>query len=83
MNLQLWNWRGIDVINAHERDPKVYAAGMAEAAEAVASGKLNPAGLYTHQFSLLNTEKALEAMRQRPPDFLKAVVTMGTGHADN
>jgi threonine dehydrogenase-like Zn-dependent dehydrogenase len=22
VNLQLWNWRGIDVINAHERDPQ-------------------------------------------------------------
>src|ERR1044072_8237407 len=24
VNMWLWNWRGIDVINAHERDPKAY-----------------------------------------------------------
>ena len=28
VNLQLWNWRGLDVINAHERDPQIYLRGM-------------------------------------------------------
>ena len=27
VNMWLWNWRGLDVINAHERDPEVYVAG--------------------------------------------------------
>ena len=31
--MQLWNWRGLDVINAHERDPKVYVQGMREAVD--------------------------------------------------
>jgi predicted dehydrogenase len=28
VNMQLWNWRGLDVVNAHERDPAVYVRGM-------------------------------------------------------
>ena len=36
VNMQLWNWRGIDVINAHERDPRVYISGMHAAANAIA-----------------------------------------------
>src|SRR5690606_34552396 len=24
VDMQLWNWRGLDVVNAHERDPVVY-----------------------------------------------------------
>src|SRR5207248_294546 len=28
VNLQLWNWRGLDVINAHEREERVYLDGM-------------------------------------------------------
>lgn len=24
VDMQHWNWRGLDVINAHERDPQVY-----------------------------------------------------------
>ncbi|HEX8579618.1 MAG TPA: zinc-binding dehydrogenase, partial [Allosphingosinicella sp.] len=38
VNMWLWNWRGIDVINAHERDPAAYAEGIRDAVEAVASG---------------------------------------------
>jgi hypothetical protein len=29
VNLQLWNWRGIDVINAHEHDRTIHTQGMA------------------------------------------------------
>ena len=35
VNMQLWNWRGIDVVNAHERDPKTYIQGIREAVDAV------------------------------------------------
>ncbi|HLL91194.1 MAG TPA: zinc-binding dehydrogenase, partial [Tepidisphaeraceae bacterium] len=52
VNVQLWNWRGLDVINAHERDPAVYIEGIRLAVEAVASGRLDPAPLYTHTFGL-------------------------------
>jgi threonine dehydrogenase-like Zn-dependent dehydrogenase len=31
VNLQKWNWQGLDVINAHERDPQEYRRGMQEA----------------------------------------------------
>ena len=36
VNMWLWNWRGLDVINAHERDPKIYIQGIREAVDAVA-----------------------------------------------
>src|SRR5207237_8212276 len=47
VNMQLWNWRGLDVINAHERDPAVYVDGMNAAVEAVSRGALDPRPLYT------------------------------------
>ena len=74
VNMQLWNWRGLDVINAHERDPAVYLQGMQEAVEAVASGRLDPAPLYTHTYSLDELGAALDATRDRPDGFLKALV---------
>jgi threonine dehydrogenase-like Zn-dependent dehydrogenase len=74
VNMQLWNWRGIDVINAHERDPAVYAQGVREAVEAVASGRLDPSGLYTHTYPLEGLGEALDATRDRPDGFLKALV---------
>jgi threonine dehydrogenase-like Zn-dependent dehydrogenase len=75
VNMWLWNWRGLDVINAHERDPKVYIQGMREAVEAVASGRLDPGSLYTHTFPLDRLGDALDATRDRPDGFLKALVT--------
>jgi threonine dehydrogenase-like Zn-dependent dehydrogenase len=77
VNMQLWNWRGLDVINAHERDPAVYAAGLREAVEAVASGRLDPSELYTHVYPLGSLDEALDATRDRPDGFLKALVVPG------
>ncbi|WP_202807140.1 alcohol dehydrogenase catalytic domain-containing protein [Sphingobium sp. DC-2] len=73
-NMWLWNWRGIDVINAHERDPLVYAQGMREAVEAVASGRIDPAPLYTHSYPLDRLDEALNATRDKPDGFVKAIV---------
>lgn len=76
VNMQLWNWRGLDVINAHERDAAVYVHGIQAAVEAVVSGTLNPDPLYTHRFTLSHLADAMNAMKQRPDNFMKALVTM-------
>lgn len=75
VNMWLWNWRGIDVINAHERDPKIYAEGLRMAVDAVVSGRLDPTPLYTHTYPLERLDAALDATRDRPDGFLKALVT--------
>ncbi|MBA4785639.1 MAG: zinc-binding dehydrogenase [Rhizobiales bacterium] len=75
VNMQLWNWRGIDVINAHERDPAEYIRGIREAVDAVVAGRLDPSSLYTHSFPLEQLDAALDATRDRPDGFLKALVT--------
>lgn len=75
VNMQLWNWRGIDVINAHERDPRAYLEGMRAAVDLMAAGVLNPRALYTHTLSLDQLGEALELTRNRPDGFMKALVT--------
>jgi threonine dehydrogenase-like Zn-dependent dehydrogenase len=74
VNMQLWNWRGLDVINAHERDPRVYIEGMQGAVDAVARGELNPSPLYTHVFRLSQFNEAFRAMRERPDGFMKGLI---------
>ena len=74
VNMQMWNWRGLDVINAHERDARIYMQGMREAVDAVAQGRLAPQALITHQFPLDRLADALNATRDRPDGFMKAVV---------
>jgi threonine dehydrogenase-like Zn-dependent dehydrogenase len=74
VDMQLWNWRGLNVVNAHERDPRVYVEGIREAAAAVADGRLDPSPLYTHRFGLDEVGRALETAVERPDGFMKALV---------
>jgi threonine dehydrogenase-like Zn-dependent dehydrogenase len=74
VNMQSWNWRGIDVVNAHERDPAVYVEGMRLAVAAVAEGRLDLAPLMTHPFPLARLGDAFDAMEKRPDGFMKAWV---------
>ena len=76
INMQLWNYRGFDVVNAHERDPEVSLRGMRAAVEAVSQGWLDPRPLYTHQFSLAELGQAFDATSGRPDGFLKALIRM-------
>jgi NADPH:quinone reductase len=74
VNMWLWNWRGIDVVNAHERDPRVQREGVVAAAGMVAEGRLDPAPLLT-AFPLERLQDAFQAMEERPDGFVKALVT--------
>jgi threonine dehydrogenase-like Zn-dependent dehydrogenase len=74
VNMQLWNWRGFDVINAHERDAAVSLQGMREAVEAIESGVIDPKLLITHRYPLERLDEALNATRDRPGNFVKAVI---------
>jgi threonine dehydrogenase-like Zn-dependent dehydrogenase len=74
VDLQSWNWRGLDVVNAHERDPRVYVAGIRAAVDAAADGRLDVERLITHRLPLARLGDAFELARTRPAGFLKAVV---------
>ncbi|WP_211233396.1 MDR/zinc-dependent alcohol dehydrogenase-like family protein [Pontibacter actiniarum] len=75
VNIQLWNWRGLDVINAHERDPQEYIKGIKAAVSAVEDGRINPEPLYTHTYTLGNIAKAFDNLTNRPDGFVKALIT--------
>jgi threonine dehydrogenase-like Zn-dependent dehydrogenase len=74
VDLQSWNWRGLDVINAHERSPQVYVDGLREAIQAVTRGDWDPSALVTHVLPLEELDRALSLLAERPDGFLKAVV---------
>jgi threonine dehydrogenase-like Zn-dependent dehydrogenase len=74
VDMQSWNWRGIDVANAHERDQAVVVEGMREAVRLAAAGALEVERLVTHRFPLGRLGDAFEAARTRPAGFVKAWV---------
>jgi threonine dehydrogenase-like Zn-dependent dehydrogenase len=75
VDMFLWNWRGLDVINAHERDPATYVAGIAAAVDGITMGRFDPMPLLTHRVPLEQAGEAFELLRTRPDGFVKAVVT--------
>lgn len=74
VDMQAWNWNGIDVINAHERDAEVYVQGMHAGLDALACGALELAPLLTHRVALAQAGRAFELLECRPDGFLKARV---------
>jgi threonine dehydrogenase-like Zn-dependent dehydrogenase len=74
VDMQSWNWRGIDVVNAHDRDAQVVVEGMREAVRLAASGGLDVDALVTHRLSLSELGRAFDLAAARPGGFLKAVV---------
>lgn len=74
VDMQRWNDRGIDVINAHARDPHTCVAGIRAAVRAVTAGRLHPAPLYTHVYPLEQLAHAFAMLEQRPEGFMKALV---------
>lgn len=74
LNVQLLNWRGIDMISAHERAPEKYVEGIQEAIVAVEEGRMNPFDLFTHSFSLEESAEAFRHLTERPDGFIKALI---------
>ncbi len=72
INLQRWNWLGLDVVNAHERDPAAYLQGMRDAFARMSDGTIHPERLLTHRFPLADIRRGFEALDERPPGFVKA-----------
>lgn len=76
VNMQQWNWKGIDVINAHERERQVNSRGVRQAIDACCAGRLSVEHLYTHSYSLADIGTAFEATAHHPDGFVKALVMM-------
>ncbi|ETX29012.1 MDR/zinc-dependent alcohol dehydrogenase-like family protein [Roseivivax isoporae] len=74
VNMQLWNWRGFDAINAHERDLSVQLDGIRRGIAATLEGRIDPGRLLTHTYPLEDLDRALNDTRDKPGAFVKAVI---------
>ncbi len=79
VNMQQWNWRGLDVINAHERDPRVYAEGLRASLELLKARAFEPSSLYTSHLPLEQLGEAMRLAATRPEGFTKAIVYTSAG----
>jgi len=48
VDLESWNRRALDIVNAHERDLRAYVRGLREGVAAAADGRIELEPLLTH-----------------------------------
>ena len=72
--MQVWNWKAIDVINAHERDQKKYRFGIENAIQAIEKGEIDPNSLLTHSFEFKELAKAFEMLAACQEGYIKGYI---------
>jgi threonine dehydrogenase-like Zn-dependent dehydrogenase len=70
----MWNWKAIDVVNAHVRRRADLMESMRIGLELTAKGLIDLGALVTHRYSLDEVDRAYSDLQEKPPGFIKAVV---------
>lgn len=75
VDMALWNWKALIVINAHERREGFLMDCIRRGIALAAAGKLNVASLVTHRFPLHEVDVAFQQLHVKPSSFTKATIT--------
>ena len=70
----MWNWKAIDVVNAHVRDQALLMSGMRVGMSLLAAGRLSLQPLITHRYPLEKISMAFSDLAEKPTGFIKAVI---------
>ena len=76
VDVEMWNWKAIDVVNAHVRRHADLMESMRIGLDLMAADKFSFAPLVTHRFGLDQVDDAFTALLEKPSGFMKAVVVM-------
>jgi threonine dehydrogenase-like Zn-dependent dehydrogenase len=74
VDMEMWNWKSIDVVNAHVRRRDLLNEAMRRGLELIRRDRIHPARFVTHPFRLEDVDDAFEALAAKPAGFIKAVV---------
>ncbi|TWD78974.1 threonine dehydrogenase-like Zn-dependent dehydrogenase [Kribbella amoyensis] len=77
VNLQDWNWKALEVVNAHVRDRRLLREATLAGLRLQQSGRLDLRQLVTHRFPADRIDEAFETLRSKPHGFIKSVVDLG------
>ena len=74
VDMQTWNWKAIDVINAHVRRRDYLNEAIRRGLELTRLGRIQPGKLVTHRFGLDSVGDAFEALASKPNGYIKSIV---------
>jgi 2-desacetyl-2-hydroxyethyl bacteriochlorophyllide A dehydrogenase len=76
VNMAAWNYKALDVVNAHVRDRARLRESTRRGLELVTAGRLDITRLITHRFPLDGIDGAFKALRDKPDGFVTAVIDL-------
>jgi threonine dehydrogenase-like Zn-dependent dehydrogenase len=76
VDMEMWNWKAFDVVNAHERRMSYLMDCMRRGLALTSAGKLNAAALISHRFRLEEVDQAFQSLVDKPAGFQKAVIVL-------
>jgi len=71
-----WNYKALQIVNCHFRDPKIILRGMSVGVKLMENGLLTMGDLITHRFPLGSINDAFATAERKPDGFIKSVVSM-------
>lgn len=74
VDMELWNWKALEVVNAHERRAAFQMDCMRRGLNLLTAGKLQVTPLVTHRFGLDQVDDAFQTLLTKPAGFVKAVI---------
>ncbi|HET7095384.1 MAG TPA: zinc-binding dehydrogenase, partial [Thermomicrobiales bacterium] len=74
VDVGMWNWKAIDVVNAHVRRRADLMESMRIGLALEAKGLIDLGSLVTHRYALDEVDRAYGDLASKPPGFIKAVV---------
>jgi threonine dehydrogenase-like Zn-dependent dehydrogenase len=74
VDVGMWNWKAIDVVNAHVRRRADLMVSMRIGLELTAQGLIDLGALVTHRYGLDEVDRAYGDLMEKPEGFVKAIV---------
>jgi len=78
IDMQQWNFKALDVVNAHVQDLQLLRDAVRVGLDLAASGRIDPGRLITHRFAPEQIDDAYVTLRDKPDGFIKAVIDYDT-----
>ncbi len=75
--MNLWNWKAITVVNAHERRMALCPKFIESALNLIAAGKLNTKDMMTNVYGFDGIDQAYHDLMSKPKGYIKGVVRIG------
>ena len=74
--MQMWNWKGFEAVNAHERRFQRNLQYMEAALRLIQAGKLDTQRLMTHAYGFGELNRAFADMGEKPQGYIKGYVVI-------